>query len=372
MTVYSLLIDSDTVYAATYPNGDVFKSIDGCNSWVPTAELPGVTAVRGIARLQNGDILIGTSPYDTQLENRIFRTSDGGVSWTVTASLQSINPCTSIYQTANGTVFAGGWGIDSYITLWRSADNGVTWDNIDVIQEEHCEWSVDAFLETSGDSLYVSGWHPAWSVGDGGGFVCLSTDNGLTWTECAKIIRADGVHNCRVYDMVEDHYGTVYVGMQPAYDQVVFRTTDGGQTWQTTGGLDGAYECLCLLRASDGTIYAGTTPNGDVFRLTPTGIEESWIDAPGYVSLDVFPNPCLDYTNISFSLPAGSYVTLAIFDSLGRRVSDLTRGQMVAGRHSIGWDLRSGTGRIVSSGVYYCRLRTQTDVSIYKFVVFNR
>jgi photosystem II stability/assembly factor-like uncharacterized protein len=372
MTVYSLIIDSDTVYAATYPNGDVFKSIDGGNSWVPTAELPGVTAVRGMVCLHNGDILVGTSPYNIQMRNRIFRTTDAGLSWAVTASLQSINPCTVIYQTANGTVLAGGWGIDSYVILWRSTDNGVTWDSVDVIQEEQCEWSVDAFLETSGDSLYVSGWYPASYVGEGGGFVCLSTDNGLTWSECAKIVRADGVHSCRVYDMIEDQYGGVYVGMQPAYDLVVYRTTDGGQTWQSTGGLDGAYECLCLLTASDGTIYAGTTPNGDVFKLCPTAVEESGIETPGCIALNVYPNPCLDFTSISFSLPASSDISLAVYDAIGRKVADLMHGQRMAGQYSIEWDLRSSTRDIISSGVYFCLLKTETEISICKIVIFDQ
>jgi hypothetical protein len=371
MTVYSLLIDSDTLYAATYPNGDVFKSMDGGDSWVTTAELAGVTAVRGMACLDNGDILIGTSPYNAQMQNQIFRTTDGGQSWEVTASLSSINPCTSIFQTANGTVFAGGWGIDSYITLWRSTDNGVTWDSIVVIQEEHCEWSVDAFLETSGDSLYVSGWHPAWSVGDGGGFVCLSTDDGLTWSECAKIIRTDGVHNCRVYDMTEDQYGALYVGMQPAYDLVVYRTIDGGQTWQSTGGLDGAFECLCLLRAADGTIYAGTTPNGDVFKLTPTSVEEGRIRAPGCIAITAFPNPCLGFTTISFSLPTSTEISLAVYDAIGRRVADLLHGQRAAGQYDVVWDLRSSTGGATPSGTYFCRLRTETGISTCKIVVFE-
>jgi len=372
MTVYSILIDNDTLYAATYPNGDVFKSINGGNTWLTTAQLPGVTAVRGMVLLQNGDILVGTSPYNVQLRNRIFRTTNKGLAWTVTASLQSINPCTEIYQTANGTVLAGGWGIDSYMIIWRSTDNGVTWDSIEVIQEEHCEWSVDAFLETNGDSLYVSGWHPAWTVGDGGGFVCVSTDNGLTWDECSKIVRGDSVHNCRVYDITSDIYGRVYVGMQPAYDSVVYRTTDGGQTWETTGGLDGAFECLCLLRASDGTIYAGTTPNGDVFKFSPTAIKEIRTETPGCISLNVYPNPCFDFTGIHFYLPVKTYISLSIYDASGRKVKDLLESTRTVGQYQLDWNLKSTTGEYVPGGVYFCQLKTATEVYVHKIIVLKQ
>ena len=372
MTAYSLLIDNDTIYVATYPNGDVFKSIDEGNSWVNTAELPGVTAVRGMAKLQNGDILIGTSPYDFQQHNRIFRSTNGGLSWTVTASLPGINPCQAIYQTSSGTVFAGGWGIDSYITVQRSTDNGVTWNPVTVIPEEHCEWSVDAFIEASDNSLYATGWHPAQTVGIGGGFVCRSTDDGVTWNACTKIMRADGVHNCRVYDAVEDNYGRLYVGMQPAYDSVVYTTIDNGSTWYSTGGLDGAYECLCLLRASDGTIYAGTTPNGDVFKYTPPGVKETGSGKVGLGNLSVYPNPCAGFASIRFSLLAACHVSLTIYDSNGRQIKDLVNGKRIAGEHRIGWDGRSTSGVIVPAGVYFCELTTGAQMQMHKMVVLTR
>jgi photosystem II stability/assembly factor-like uncharacterized protein len=372
MTVYSLLIDNDTLYAATYPNGDVFKSTNQGNTWLPTAELPGVSAVRRMALLQNGDILVGTSPYNMQMRNRIFRTTDKGQSWEVTAALQNINPCKTIYQTSSGVIFTGGWGIDSDVILYRSTDTGVNWDSITVVPEEQCEWSVDAFFEANSDSLYVSGWHPALQVGEGGGFVYLSTDNGLTWDMCSKIIRDDSVHNCRVYDIVDDTYGRVYVGMQPAYDSVVYRTSDGGNTWQSTGGLDGAFECLCLLRASDGIIYAGTTPNGDVFKFSPIAIDEYPRETHRFSELSIYPNPCMEFTSIRFSLPTSSHVSLMVFDASGRKIRNMLDGQRTTGQYRIGWDMRSGTGHVVPDGVYFCLLKTENEARICKFVVLKR
>lgn len=369
MTVYTLLIDNDTVYAATYPNGDIFKSINGGNSWVNTAELPGVTAVRGMTLLQSGDILIGTSPYDIQQHNRIFRSTNGGLSWTETASLPAINPCQAIYQTSSGTIFAGGWGIDSYITIHRSTDNGFTWNSVTVIAEEHCEWSVDAFFETDDSSLYASGWHPAQTVGIGGGFVYRSTDDGLTWNACSKIIRGDGVHNCRVYDIVDDMYGRLYVGMQPAYDSVVYTTTDNGNTWYSTGGLDGAYECLCLLRASDGTVYAGTTPNGDVFKYTAPAVREVKIERPDLDYLDIHPNPCARFSSIRFSLSTTCDVSLAIYDPGGRQVRMLADGTKIAGEYRVGWNGCDQLGVEVPAGVYFCELKSGDQRRVQKIIV---
>jgi hypothetical protein len=75
--------------------------------------------------------------------------------------------------------------------------------------------------------------------------------------------------------------------------------------------------------------------------------------------------------NIFYSLPVSSEVSLVIFDSIGRRVADLEEDQRSAGQHCISWDLESPTGNTLSSGVYFCHLRTETETSICKFVVFN-
>jgi hypothetical protein len=370
MLVYDLLVEGDTLYAGTYPNGDVFKSIDRGDTWSNTAELPLATAVRCLVRLQNGDILAGTSPYDAQLRNRIFRTTDGGASWTEAAALESFNPPKFLYQTSDGAIFAGGWGIDCDTEIYRSLDDGVTWDSLVVIPHWECEWSTDGFLEASDGALYVTGWIPAQEPGVGGGFVCKSLDGGDTWSTTTKIMRRDGVHSNRIYAVAEDLPGRIYVGMQPAPDSVVFVSPDGGQTWDPTGGLAGAFECLCLLRAADGSIYAGTTPNGDVFRYLPqTKVDESRPTAPmAYRLAQNYPNPFNAATTIRFRLPQASRVTIAVYDILGRRIRALVDDDLKAGQHGVLFDGRDKDGKKLSSGVYLYRMQAGEIVQTRKMV----
>src|SRR4030042_1980191 len=360
MIVYSLLLVGDTIYAGTYPNGDVFKSINGGSSWVNTANLSGVTSVRALARLQNGDILVSTAPHDTSNHNRLYRTTNGGISWTLRASLTGINPGKFLYQVSNGVLFTGGWGIDSYVFTNRSTDNGATWDSITVVPQSQCDWSVDAFYEASDNTLYIMGWYPSQTVGTGGGFIYKSFDNGITWDTCSKIMRGDGVHNGRVYDMAEDLSGTLFVGMQPAYDSVVFASSDGGDSWYSTGGLDGAFECLCLLKASDGTIYAGTTPNGDVFKYIPTGIiEQDQSTIPDARSLEISPSPFRDKLKIQYTLSTKQEATIQIYDITGRIIKSFPRSTVYALRPTVfSWDATDNYGDPVSRGVYFVLLET--------------
>jgi photosystem II stability/assembly factor-like uncharacterized protein len=370
MVVYSLVVQGDTIYAGTYPNGDVFKSVDRGDLWANTADIPGATAARSLVRLHNGHVLAGTSPYDVASRNRIFRTADGGLSWVEVAALTGINPCKFLYQISNGSIFAGGWGIDSEVMVYRSTDDGSTWDSIGVISGWEAEWTADGFYETGGGILYVTGWFPAESPGVDGGYVCRSEDGGDHWVRCEKIMRGDGVHSGRVYAAVEDTLDIVYVGMQPAPDSVVFASADAGTTWFSTGGLEGAFECLCLLRASDGTIYAGTTPNGDVFRYTcKAGVGRD--DPAGPLDCRVFqnrPNPFGSESLIRFRLSQACHVTIKVYDVLGRHVKTLVSDHLGPGCHFATFAGIDDYGNRLSSGVYIYRMEAGEFRSVKKAV----
>jgi hypothetical protein len=72
-----------------------------------------------------------------------------------------------------------------------------------------------------------------------------------------------------------------------------------------------------------------------------------------------FPNPTTGQTTFSLSLPAAGPVTLDLYDLRGRRVATLVDGTLSAGTHTVPWSGTDVSGRPVSSGVYYARLRAQ-------------
>ena len=75
------------------------------------------------------------------------------------------------------------------------------------------------------------------------------------------------------------------------------------------------------------------------------------------------PNPFNPVTSIRFELPQPGPVTLNIYDTAGRLIRRLSEDQWFdAGRHDVTWDARDGEGRIVSSGVYFSRLKVGEHV----------
>ncbi len=64
------------------------------------------------------------------------------------------------------------------------------------------------------------------------------------------------------------------------------------------------------------------------------------------------PNPFNPSTVISFNLPKGEFVTVKIFDMLGREVASLVNTQMSAGTHSLTWNANGMT-----SGAYFYKIQ---------------
>jgi hypothetical protein len=126
------------------------------------------------------------------------------------------------------------------------------------------------------------------------------------------------------------------------------------------------------LRRPDGGLasYSVLSHGPDrLVRLTLLAGTEAWVAAqllpqlalPAQVALENTPNPFNGATRIRFALPQSEVVTLAIYNVRGERVATLARGEALpAGYHVRWWNGRDETGRPASSGVYFCRLVTNS------------
>ncbi len=68
------------------------------------------------------------------------------------------------------------------------------------------------------------------------------------------------------------------------------------------------------------------------------------------------PNPAPFRTTLRFTLPQAGPATLRVYDLSGRFVRTLSDGIRGAGRHSVEWNGRDESGRIVAVGPYFVRL----------------
>ncbi len=81
-----------------------------------------------------------------------------------------------------------------------------------------------------------------------------------------------------------------------------------------------------------------------------------------------YPNPFNPSTNISFSLPEQTDVSLEVFNILGKKVRVLINESFAAGQHIVEWDGRNDNGVEVASGVYFYRMQTETNFQTKKML----
>jgi hypothetical protein len=104
----------------------------------------------------------------------------------------------------------------------------------------------------------------------------------------------------------------------------------------------------------------------------PTDVDDDDTSLPSdYTLSQNYPNPFNPSTTIGFTLPRQSYVSLVLFDILGRRVRQLVNDQLSAGKHEVTWDGRSETGQVAASGVYLYRLEAGEFSSERKMILLK-
>ena len=84
---------------------------------------------------------------------------------------------------------------------------------------------------------------------------------------------------------------------------------------------------------------------------------EAAVPSDYYLSSN-YPNPFNPVTSLSFGLPTAGHVRLQIYNVLGQQVKTLIDEPMEIGHHEVTWNGRDGSGKAVSSGVYFYRLES--------------
>ena len=93
----------------------------------------------------------------------------------------------------------------------------------------------------------------------------------------------------------------------------------------------------------------------EIEKINKSG-SENGIDDDAGMGLAVYPNPFNSRALISFSLARTDFVSVEIFDILGRNVTTLINGTEAAGWKTVVWDGKNSNGDSVTSGIYFCRL----------------
>ncbi len=128
------------------------------------------------------------------------------------------------------------------------------------------------------------------------------------------------------------------------------------------------------IRAVDSAYNLGAVvSSGPYIIASITGIDDTESDMlPDEFTLEQnYPNPFNPETEIKFTLPRASVVTLEIYNVLGKRIRTLVNGQLSAGFKTISWDGCNDLGQDMSTGMYFYRLQTDQLAETKKMLLLK-
>ena len=99
--------------------------------------------------------------------------------------------------------------------------------------------------------------------------------------------------------------------------------------------------------------------------------DESASHIQGFRLSQNYPNPFNPETQISFNLPEGAKVFLALYNVFGQKVRTLLDTSLPAGWYKVTWDGKDDEGISMASGVYFYRLLAGDKVNTKKMILLK-
>ncbi len=348
--VYSLAVKGSKLFAGS-DNG-IFVSSNHGDSWTQQSFDPSNGEVHALI-VKDSIIFAGADAGDPLRGNcgkgGIFRSTDDGKTW-VTANSGLRDNCSDkrIYAFAKigNTLFEGSWlGF-----LCSSTNNGELWIPIAYT------WQVTSFAVID-STLFVGGWSPS---------MVRTTDKGLNWTFCESGL-TDSTYGGYAVDAVVASGKNLFVGTDL---HGVFLSKNLGNNWipvnDNLGNNYSTKKDIMSLAVKDEYLFAGTG-EGIWRRLLSdmTAVNMNFSAIPNEFKLEQnYPNPFNPETVISYQLPVAGYVTLKVYDLLGREIATLVNEEKPAGNYEIKFN-----GANIPSGVYFYRLFSGTHSETKKMLL---
>ena len=111
---------------------------------------------------------------------------------------------------------------------------------------------------------------------------------------------------------------------------------------------------------------------GGVFHVILPQMDISLSDIPNNFRLyNAYPNPFNPTTMIQYDLPEDSFISINIYDMIGRHVRTMLNKRITAGQRSIIWDGTDSSGQPVSAGTYFFTIKTDQFSSTKKMIMLK-
>jgi len=329
-------------------NMRIFKTIDGGRSWKLCIEDPGSQAYLLSVYFVNEAVGYAVGwKYDASsgFSTLILKTTNGGLNWEFQTAGSQDFKLSSVYFMNENT----GWIVGEKGYIFKTANGGTTW----IAQNSN----TLAYLY----SVYFYNDTIGWAVGFGG-VILKTTDGGNNWI--LQNSPASGT-------LFSVFFLNDNIGYACGHNGTILKTTNGGLDWtqQVSGTTQGLVD-LYFISPDTGYVVGWErtilkTVNGGVGGTKVINNSERHFLNTMQLNQN-YPNPFNPKTTIKFFIPHSDYITLVVYNSVGKGVTELYNGRMPSGFHTIEWNAEN-----FPSGVYYYKLAAKTQSITKKLLLIK-
>lgn len=361
------------IYAGTFGSW-LYITTDFGQSWhIKNSGL--IASIVNALSIRDNYIYVGTSDYQLGIEG-VFISSDYGESWQLADSTYECEDITVI----GNYIFAG----TSNKGIRRSTNNGVNWHNanngLPLTHIQHL-----AVIDTL---VFATGTSPG---------VYRSTNKGDSWTSVSNglpssapdCIKSNGqylylsIGSSKFYS---SNYGSTWIQLGStanafsdfefyqnhifgASTSGIYHSSDNGYHWRIRSEGLSLNKVVSSLAIANGYLYAGLC-GASVWKISIPEIIDinkiSSIIPDNYHLYQNYPNPFNPVTYIEFDIPRSSYITLVIYDILGRIIFTPVKEFLNAGNYKVKFD-----GTELPSGIYFYSMTTENFMQTKKMLLLK-
>jgi photosystem II stability/assembly factor-like uncharacterized protein len=228
---------NNKVVWASGTGGTFLKTVDAGETWT-AATVPGAERLdfRDVEAFDSNTALLLS--IGTGESSRVYKTTDGGAYWTLlfrNPDAKGFFDCMSFWDKRRGIIV--GDPVDGHIAVFTTADGGDHWQRRATPEALPGEGAFAA----SGTCVVTGSKKDAWFVTGGpkAARVFRTTDGGATWQVSATPVRNDGASAGIFSIAFEGKHGIAVGGDYNKPDDTAANTAitdDGGRTWVAPAG----------------------------------------------------------------------------------------------------------------------------------------
>ncbi|MDP4176018.1 MAG: T9SS type A sorting domain-containing protein [Bacteroidota bacterium] len=403
----SVSAENDSVAWICGKNGTVFLTLTGGRTWIDRSNNPAYQNLDLVHIFgENANLaFVIANPIDQtgKTEADLFRSGDRGLNWQKVLTISGTQGNSVFMFNTKQGAFLGN-PINGKWQIFLTKDGGLTWDSagIKIPSPTSDEISYTNGMFGDQDTHYLM-------FGTNKGRYYISKDLGKTW-QSNTVPGLSEIHCIAFADTLTG----VIAGTG------LLKTTDGGKTWKDNSALvpgQGTITAMIshdfwhifLIRAGDGTtdignhvyhtgnltdsnwdtaytawdmqpfLYLGEARNGGyTYGLRKggglaiavhddpavTGVDDKKKTPAEFSLAQNYPNPFNPVTNIGYTVPKNSYITLKVYDILGNNIATLVNEEKPAGNYTINFNAAD-----LPSGFYIYELKASNGFSMSRKMV---